>query len=401
MRAMPRGALGDAPEGSGVSRANLWRRIPVLHIDLPSRTEIESLAAYRGAPAVSIYLRTSAVTEHTGADRIELKNLLKEAVAQLEAGETDKRMIWPIEEAVTSMIEDDDFWTYQANSLAIFVTPERALSFRLPNALTNMAEVSDRFHLKPLLRSVTFPHHAYVLAISMGAARLIEVSANLPPRTVSVPGLPRDAASALGRRGHSEKTGAGSSGDSTSEHALMTRYARAVDQALRPVLKGQTTPLIVAAAEPMASIFRNTSTYGDVATRAIPGSADDTPDHVLATEARAVLDTVYAEKIAELGELYGAREAQGRGTMDVAQAARAATFGAIDTLLVDIDATVSGHVDETDGAVTFDDTADAANYGVIDEIARRVLHSGGRVMAVRRDDIPGKGDLAAILRYAL
>jgi len=28
-----------------------------------------------------------------------------------------------------------------------------------------------------------------------------------------------------------------------------------------------------------------------------------------------------------------------------------------------------------------------------------VLRSGGRVVAVRRDDIPGKGNLAAILRY--
>ena len=42
---------------------------------------------------------------------------------------------------------------------------------------------------------------------------------------------------------------------------------------------------------------------------------------------------------------------------------------------------------------------DAANYGVVDEIARRVLLSGGRVLALRRDDIPEHGTVAAILRY--
>jgi len=35
----------------------------------------------------------------------------------------------------------------------------------------------------------------------------------------------------------------------------------------------------------------------------------------------------------------------------------------------------------------------------VDEIARRVLLARGRVLAVRRDDIPGNGSVAAILRY--
>ena len=63
----------------------------MLHIDLPSRSEIEFLAAYRGAPAVSIYLRTNPVTEETAKDRIEMKNLLKTAVDQLEEAGTGKR----------------------------------------------------------------------------------------------------------------------------------------------------------------------------------------------------------------------------------------------------------------------------------------------------------------------
>jgi len=371
----------------------------VLHIDMPSRNEIEALAAYRGTPAVTIYLRTTPVTENTNADRIELKNLLKEAVGQLDAAGTDKRLRWPIEEAVTALVEDDAFWAFQANSLAVFATPDRVQTFRLPNKLTNIVEVSDRFHLKPLLRSVTFPHHAYVLAIGMGSVRLVEVSADLPPHHVTVPGLPRDAAAVLGRRSHIERAGQMRSGEATSEHSILVRYARAVDQALRPLLKGESVPLIVAAAEPLASIFRNASSYGHVATQAIVGSADDTPDHILATEARAVLDTIYVEQIAGLAELFAARAAKGRGTTDISQAARAATFGAVDTLLVDIDEIVPGTVDEADGTVTFEDSPDAVNYGVIDEIARRVLRSGGRIVAVRREDIPDRGGLAAILRY--
>ena len=58
-----------------------------------------------------------------------------------------------------------------------------------------------------------------------------------------------------------------------------------------------------------------------------------------------------------------------------------------------------GFVDASSGAVTLDADGDAANYGVVDEVARRVLLSGGRVLALRRDDIPGETTVAAILRY--
>jgi hypothetical protein len=37
----------------------------------------------------------------------------------------------------------------------------------------------------------------------------------------------------------------------------------------------------------------------------------------------------------------------------------------------------------------------------MDEIARRVLLTGGDVLAVRESDVPGHGPAAAILRYAL
>jgi hypothetical protein len=38
---------------------------------------------------------------------------------------------------------------------------------------------------------------------------------------------------------------------------------------------------------------------------------------------------------------------------------------------------------------------------VLDEIARRVLLSGGEVLGVRQGDLPEAAPVAAILRYAL
>ncbi len=371
----------------------------MLYVDLPTRAEVETLIAYRGSPAVSIYLRTTPLTQDAQADRIELKNLLKAAAAEMEEADAPKRDIRAIAESVDALIADDDFWVDQANSLAIFVTPRSIRTFRLPNRLTSAIEVADRFLVKPLLRSVTFPNTAYVLAISMGAARLIEVPADLPPHEVRVPGMPRSAAEAFGRRSHIERRGDMLSGESTSENALLSRYARAVDQALRPILTGHEQPLIVAATEPLASIFRAVSSYPLLAQEVISGSADQTPDHELAAAARGVLDRIYAGQIRDLGALYAARQGQGRASADIAQVARAATFGAVDTLIVDMDADLPGTVGEEDGTVAFAGRADGVNYSITDEIARRAFHTGARVVAARSGDIPGGGQVAAILRY--
>jgi len=81
--------------------------------------------------------------------------------------------------------------------------------------------------------------------------------------------------------------------------------------------------------------------------------------------------------------------------------ARSVTYGAVETLFVDIDQSVPGLVDEETGAVTLSDTDDAVTYGVVDEILRRALLSGAEIFAVRADDIPGGGVVAAGVRFTV
>lgn len=373
----------------------------MLHIDLPSRADILKLAHTRGAPCVTIYVATTPLTEAAQADRIALKNLAKEAIRQLDAAGTAKRSLRAMEESIEEIEADDAFWAHQANSLAIFMTDEDVTTFRLPSKLENQVHVSDRFHIKPILRAVTFAHDAYVLAIGMGHVRLIEVSADLPPHEVKVPHLPHDMADALGRRSHRPKSDDMRSAGAGSENAMLTRYARAVDDALRPVLSGHERPLIVAASEPMASLFRKVSSYPHTAAQSIAGSADHTPDHEIAAAARGVLDGIHAAQVGEFAAQFAERAQQGRAVTDVAAAARAATFGAIDALIVDIDDVLPGTVSDEDGSVTLAEAAGAGSYGVIDEIVSRALKSGARVIAARKADVPGQGPIAAILRYAI
>jgi hypothetical protein len=369
-----------------------------LHTDIPTRADLERLLAVREPACVSIYLPT-APEERGERDRIEFKNLSAEALEQLAPVPLERGALDELRDVLDDLAEDEEFWERQAHSLAVFATASGARAFQVANRLTPIVEVSDRFHVKPLLRSATFPQAAFVLALSQNTARLVEVSPDEPPAHVRVPGMPRDAASAVRKASIADRSPDRRIQGSEGQKLRLRQYSRRVEEALRPILSGLDLPLVVAGTEPLTTIFRSVSTYPHLAPGAIGGNPDTKSDGELAEESRRVLDELYAGELAELRELYEQRVPQGRASDDLAEIARAATFGAVDTAFVDIDETVPGFVDETDGALTLDDADDAVNYGVVDEIARRVLLARGRVLAVRREDVPGGGPAAAILRY--
>jgi hypothetical protein len=371
-----------------------------LHTDTPTRSQIERLLTSRNDSSVSIYVPTDPASSGE-AERIELKNLAGEAVRQLEDGPVSKADAIEVGELLADVLEDDEFWRYQARSLALFATPEGLVTFRLPNNLVGAVEVSDRFHLKPLLRAVTFPHVAFVLALAQGSVRLLEVVEDMQPWRIEIDDMPKSVADDAGKSSVSDRAPSRRIQGSEGRKVRLHQYARRIDQALRPLLNGLDVPLILAAAEPLGSIYRAVNTYPHLAAEGIAGNPEAISDADLVAQTRAVLDRVYAGELSGVRDLFESRRNDGRATSDIATAARAATYGAVDTLLVDIDEVVPGFVDEETGAVTFSDADDAVDYGVVDEIARRVWLTGGRVLAVRRDDIPEQASLAAVLRYEI
>lgn len=373
----------------------------MLYLDIPTSDDLSSLAKYRNDLCVSIYLPTTPISVETDADRILLKNLAKEALDQLEAAGADKRRVGPLAEELDDLIDDDEFWHFQARGLAIFATPDNLRTFRVPNALEPMVAVSDRFHLKPLLRSTTFCNVGYVLALAEGGVRLVEVSADLPAGEVKVAGIPKDAASAARKASIADRSHSGRLVGSEGQKVRLRQYARKVDGALRGLLSGSEIPLVLASVDTLGAIYHTVNTYPHLAAKGIEGNPERQSDAELATAARAVLDGLYRDQIADWRALFDQRGNEGRATTDIAQAARAATFGAVQSLLVDMDSVVHGTVSEADGSVTFGDGPSTDTYGVVDEIAQRVLLSGGQVLSVRQADIPDGKPLAAILRYAL
>jgi hypothetical protein len=392
----------------------------MLHIDIPTPEEFRSLAAIKRDVCVSLYVPTEPLRAREHQNRLAVENLAADALRQLNEAKMEKRTVEALEKQLRHLTRPGDgdpadggkirklqnkrpdpleeFWRFQGHGLVVLATPRTMNLYRMPYRPRPLAEVSDRFHLAPLLRVLTSPHEIYVLALSEKNVRLVRAFVNLPPMRVQIPELPHDAEQVARRASIRERNEKGRLRGSEGIKVLLQKFVRRVDGALQPVLAGRSAPLVLAADEPLASMFRSISKYPGLMQDIIPGNPNQKSDAQLEDAALPLLDRRYRSELDSVIARYNELKPR-RATTDVSYSAHAATAGAIEQLLVDLDARVPGVVSDTDGSVTYASSDDAEVYSVVDEIARRALATGAHVLGARREELPESAPVVAILRY--
>ena len=275
-----------------------------LHIDIPTQAADRRAARRRATPSVSIYLPTSPLPQDAEAARIEFKNLAAEGDSPGRGARAPCAR--PSREHFDDLYDDEEFWTRLAISLAVFATPGGVRTFRLPNRLTSLVEVSDRFHLKPLLRSVTFPQAAFVLALAQGSVRLIEIANDLPAAEVAVAELPNEIAGAVGKAPITDRP---PSGGSTAPKAR--RSGCASTRGRSTARCARCWPARPAAdprrGEPLDAIYRSVNSYPHLAAHVDRGQPGDRLRGRAGRGGAAILDALYAAELAELRERFETR----------------------------------------------------------------------------------------------
>src|ERR1700722_9879146 len=392
---------------------------PMLHIDIPTLEEFKALAQIKGEVCISVYLPVSPLVQNIRANRIAFGDLARDALAQLRETGVDKHKIIDFEELFDHLsglerdVQDEDkirklqrakpdsfetFWHYQAHGLAVLSTPGLMRMFRLPDAPKPLAEVADRLHLTPLIRAMTSPHDIFVLALAAESVRLIHAFTNFPPMRLQIPDLPGNAEQATRRPSFHVQAPRGRLQNLEGEKALLHKYVRKVEQAIHNVFAGLNTPLVVGAEEPLASMYPSLTGYPGLAEEIIEGNPEQKTDADLKDAAILILDRLYSREVKAAIALYDQLKPR-RATTDVSYAAHAATAGAVEQLLVDLDAVVPGLVSDVDGSVIYSASDNAETYSVVDEVARRALSTGARVLGARREELPDRAPLTAVLRY--
>lgn len=370
----------------------------MLAADLPGTETLIDLIDARHRGSVTIVTESSPIPSDRQLAQLRLREGIDRAAREL--GETDL----PRDErdgvlaALRALLDDPDFWDSQSRSLVVFAAPGRLEAFRLPNRLEPRAAVGDRFDTGPLLRSTTFPRRAFVVRVSKEGGRLCEFGADhgLVHHELD---LPDDLWATLAHATNDGQRDMPRSQGTTGDRIEREKFARIVQDAVVKVVPADV-PLILAASQDLAPAYRAVNTHRVLLEHGIDAHPDSLSSTELETAARAILDSHEHDELVQWRERFGSLRAQGLATSSLQHAAVAASTGAVEELLFDLAHTEEGVIDDA-GHVTAAADAGPDTYALVDEIAARVLRSGGRVRAVRHEDVPDGTAIAAVLRFAL
>jgi hypothetical protein len=84
--------------------------------------DLDELLACDPQPAVSIYVPTHQAGREVRQDAIRLRNLLSAATKRLGAAQRGPEIARLLEPAA-AVVDDEDFWRYQDQGLAVFLAP--------------------------------------------------------------------------------------------------------------------------------------------------------------------------------------------------------------------------------------------------------------------------------------
>ncbi len=379
-----------------------------------NRNVLQTLMNQHGEWGVSIYLPTHRNNLEVRQDALRLKNLLREAETQLQSlgmpEDKLRKMLRPARE----LLVQNSFWQHQREGLALFLTEEIYQWFALPIHFPELCVVTERFHLKPLLRWLTSDGSFHLLTLSQKHMRLYEgtrysltdITPEEMPQGLAEAGGEEEVQAQLqfrasapavsGRRaealhGHSTAT-------DENKHRLV-RYFQQSNTHLHGLLKEGNCPLVVASVEYLQPIYREASHWSQLLPEGIHGNPERITQDELRKEAWALVHPHYLGIRQQAIELYQQLCGTGRTTDQVSETVTAASHGRIDTLFVPVGMHRWGHFDEAEGSLVMHPDAQPGAEDLLDLAALTTLSNGGRVFVVQPEQMPNGAQVAAIYRY--
>lgn len=378
-------------------------------MDIIRSDDLERLATAGPGPCVSLFLPTHRAGTETAQDPIRLKNLLTEADERLRSLGLRSPEAAELLAPAAALLDDPIFWRYQADGLAIFVRPGSFRAFRLPLRFPELASVGDRFHVKSLLPYFAGGGHFFVLALSQNEIRLLGGSRH-SVNEVELGDVPASLADALRyedpeRELQLHTTGGGpggravfhghGAGDELDKERL-GRFFREVDRGLGDILRSEHSPLVLAGVEYETAIYREVSSYPELADQVIAGSPDDLRAEELHERAWAIVEPRFGADLDADLERFRELDGTGLTARELVDALSVARTGRVAVLFVAADEERWGTV--TEDGIQIHDDARPGDEDLLDGAVVAAIGTGARIHVLPTEALPA-APIAAILSY--
>jgi hypothetical protein len=362
---------------------------------------------------VSLFMPTHRSGRDTEQDPIRFKNLIREVEESLTAKGLRAPEVQELLKESRRLLQDRDFWQRQSDGLAVFFSAGTLHYFRLPITFKELAMISHRFHIKPLLPILAGDGLFYILALSQNQIRLLEGTRH----TVDEIELEAVAQSLLEAfpEVSTEKqlqfhtgTSSGAGNRAAMFHGhdagnkgkdMMLQWFRMIDRKLRGLFSDGPSPLILAGVDSLFPIYREANTYQHLLEGGIPGNPESLKLEELHGQAWQLVEPVFNEARGESTARYRQLAGTGGTTSDVKEGVLAAHQGRIDVLFVAVGVQVWGKFDPDKKRVHVHESLEPGDEDLLDLTAIQTLINGGIVYAVLPEEVPDQAPLAAVLRY--
>lgn len=389
-------------------------------MDILKQKGLQQLLETSGKWCVSLYMPTHRVGREQQQDPIRFKNLAAGAQEKLLEYGLSRPKVQELMHPAESLLTDGDFWQHQSDGLAIFLTSEFSQSFRLPYEFDEMVSIGNNFHIKPLLPLLSQDGQFYILALSMNEIRLFLGTRDTIDQ-VELGGIPTNMQEALwmddpekhvdfhtgagstGREGKRQAVFHGHGSKQSEEKTNILRYFQKVDRGLKDLLEEQTIPMVLAGVDYLLPIYHKANTYQGLLEKGLEGNPEDLNEKELHRLVWNLVEPLFKEEQIQTMEQFKRLHGQqnDRASDDLKTVVKAANFGQVETLFVPFGVQRWGRYDSQQNKVILEKKPTPENEDLLDFAAMHTLFNSGKVYAIQPDKLPGDGELAAILRYAV
>jgi len=379
--------------------------------------EFKKLAAARGDALLSVYLPTHVKGAEIQQDPIRLKNRLRDLEARIEQIPHDKHKVRERIDALRPLIDDEQFWKHMSRGLALFVSDEGVVKRRLPHTAEELAVISDRFILRPLLPGVSSGDTFFLLDLSEKYTRLATCTRD-GARQIDHDDLPEHIAEVVGYdveekslQFHTEAQTVGTggtraavfhghgSGGEEDEQKERQQFLEAVDNAVNQIIDEPTTPLVLAGDERVVAMFKNLTHYPTVVEDSVIGNYDhEDIDEVYEMALPLVTPALDAAKRTDHDRLRQQAHTDD-AVAGLDQILPTLENARVDTLFVDARVNRWGRFDREAGRVQVHDAREPEDEDLLDLAMVHARDTGAKVVHAEREHLPNEEPVAALLRF--
>lgn len=385
-------------------------------MSLISEKDFETLAEFENEICVSIFIPTKRRGKEVleGENQLSLKSRWQEVKKRLEKDKVSLERIAKMEEPVSKLINNKDFWRHQSDGLAVFVSENFFQYFTVPVNFEAYTFISKEFYLKPLTPMFSGDGEFYILALQMDKVELYEATKYSIGR-VDVEDLTPDRLEERVGYDYEEKNRKHKTqhnmGGTSTQHGYdeanrdrkneFLRFFRAVDKGLHKILNNEQVPLVVACQDYLFPIYKEANTYKNLYEECIPGNPSDYQNmFALHGAAVNVLEPYFAreryKKMTQFKELN-----PGRTSVQVTDILPAVFEGKVDTLFLENREEIWGRYDQEMRKVIIEDEQHTQNTSLMNLAAKKTIQEGGSVFLMEGAFMPDKSSkMNAVFRYS-